>query len=260
MPHALAEPRGGHVAGDRGDGGEAGHARAGGHAAGRLAGRALRRPLDRRLVRRRRLGGGDRGEVGPRVVEPEAGAQRRAVHARAPARPDHLGGDDARRAAALDDPHAAEAALDQAAEPAAGLAEAHADRPPAVARRGVVVRVLDGLEPRLRLVAERGVLDALRAPAGGREEERDDRAALVGDDLAGGLGDGLVGRVGLHRHAAVDLRARVGVVLEAGAALGAGDGVRARSDRLGLERLERPRGGRLDAARRRARSRRVRRR
>ena len=67
---------------------------------------------------------------------------------------------------------------------AARCAMRQPDRAPAVARRDVVVRVVDRLEPRLRLGAERRVLDVLGAPAGGREEVGDDRLALVGDDLA----------------------------------------------------------------------------
>ena len=96
----------------------------------------------------------------------------------------------------------------------AGLLEAHPDRAPAVARGGVVVGIVDRLQPRPRLVAERRVLDVLGAPAGGREEVGHDRLAVVGDDLAAGLAHRLVRRGLLGRHAAVDLRARVGVEVE----------------------------------------------
>ena len=119
------------------------------------------------------------------------------------------------------------------------------DRRPAVLGRDVVVGVLDRLQPRLRAGADVRVLDVLGPPAGGGEEEGDDRLARVGDDLPAGGGDGGVGRLGLRGHAAVDLRARVGVVLEARAGLRGGDRVGARGDGLGLERLGRPRRRRL---------------
>ena len=126
-------------------------------------------------------------------------------------------------------------------ELALGLGHRVAERPPAVARRDVVVRVLDRLEPRLGLAAGEAELDVLGAPAGGREEVGDDRLALVGDDLVRGRGDRGVGRRALGGDAAVDLRARVGVVVEAGAGLVRRDRVRARGDGLGLQRLGRPR-------------------
>ena len=125
------------------------------------------------------------------------------------------------------------------------LRERHPDRAPAVARRGVVVGVVDGLQPRLRLVAQRRVLDVLGASARGGEEVGDDRRAVVGDDLAARLGDRLVGRGLLGRDAAVDLRARVGVEVEAGARLHRRDRVGARRHGLRLQRLDRPRRRRL---------------
>ena len=63
----------------------------------------------------------------------------------------------------------------------------------------------------------------------------------VGDDLAGGGLHGGVGAGRLGRDAAVDLRARVGVLVEGGAAGVGRDRVRARGHGLGLERLGRPR-------------------
>ena len=69
--------------------------------------------------------------------------------------------------------------------------------------------------------------------------------AVVGDDLAAGLRDRLVGRGHLGRDAAVDLRARVGVEVEAGARLHGRDRVGAGRHGLRLQRLERPRGRRL---------------
>src|SRR6185503_11422703 len=114
-------------------------------------------------------------------------------------------GHDPRRAAALAHADALEATLHEPGEPARGAAHAHADRTPAVLGRHVVVRVLDRLQPRLRLAAEERVLDVLGAPAGGGEEVRDDRLALVGDDLAARRVDRLVRRGGLGRDAAVDL-------------------------------------------------------
>ena len=153
--------------------------------------------------------------------------------------------DDPRRGAALDHLDPAEAALDEPASFAPACAQRQLDRPPAVLRRDVVVRVGDRLQPRLRLGAEVGVLDVLGAPAGGGEEERDDGLAVVGDDLAARGGDRVVGRSRLRRHAAVDLRAGVGVLVEARAALGRGDRVGARGHGLRLERLGRPRRRRL---------------
>ena len=93
-------------------------------------------------------------------------------------------------------------------------------------------------------VPQRRVLDRLGATAGGREEVRDDRLALVGDDLPARVRHRRVGRRLLDPDAAVDLRARVGVVVEVGA-LGRRDRVGARRDRLRTQRLGRPRSGRL---------------
>src|SRR5215211_5047951 len=243
-PDAFAVAGGHDGAGHGGDRAEARHPRAGGDATGALAGRALRRLLGRGLLGRRLLLGRDRRVVAPGVEEAEARAQRRAGHARGAARADDVRGDDARRGAAADHLHAAEPALHEPGELGRGRAHSHLHAP-AVAWRDVVVGVLDRAQPRLRRPAE-GVLVVLRAPAGGREEVGGDRLALVGDDLARGLRDGLVGRRLLDADAAVDLRAGVGVVLEAVAALGRGDRVRASGDGLRLERLQRPRGGRLD--------------
>src|SRR3954469_5840190 len=107
-----------------------------------------------------------------------------------------------------------------------------------------VVGVIHRLQPRLGLVAQGRVLDVLRLAAGGGEEVGDDRLAAVGHDPPAGGGDRGVGGGGLDADALVDLRARVGVVVE-GVALGGRDRVGAGGDRLRLERLGRPRGGRL---------------
>ena len=141
---------------------------------------------------------------------------------------------------------AAEAPLHEPAEPRAGRRQAHPDRAPAVPRGDVVVGVLDRREPRLRLRAQRRVLDALGPPAGGREEVRRHRCALVGDELAARRLRRRVGRRRLDARAAVDLRARVGIVLEAVTGARGRDRVGAGRDRLRVERLGRPRGRHLD--------------
>ena len=151
---------------------------------------------------------------------------------------------DPRRHAALGHPDALERALDERAELAS---------PPSAIVSFVVQRwrgetlsnssstdCSHGFGSR----AQRRVLDRLGAPARGREEVGDDRLALVGDDLAARVGDGRVGRRGLDPDALVDLRARVGVVVER-RALGRRDRVRAGRDRLRLQRLGRPRRRRL---------------
>ncbi len=119
----------------------------------------------------------------------------------------------------------------------------HRDRAPAVLGRVAVVWVDDALQPRLRRRADERVLDALGVPARGREEERGHRLALVGDDLPVGGRHGGVGARALGGDAPVDLRARVGVLVEAVAERSRArrDRVRAGGDGLGLELLGRPR-------------------
>src|SRR5215210_4063824 len=129
-----------------------------------------RSPALRRRRQRRRAARLDRREVGPRVVEAEAGTQRRSVHAGHTGGADDVRGHDARRRAALDDLDALEAAADEPGQLPPGRAVAHPDRAPAVLRRDAVVLVLYGLQPGDGRVAERRVLDVLRAAARGREE------------------------------------------------------------------------------------------
>ena len=195
---------------------------------------------DRRAAGRvgaRRVGGrllaADRREVRPRVEQaelaPAASRRRSVVVPREPTTSAAMIRGDAPRLVTrmpLNEP------LHEPAELARGGRHRQLRRP-AVARRDAVELVLDRLQPRLRLVAQRRVLDVLGLAAGGREEVGDDRLAVVGHDLPARGGHRRVGRGGLDPDALVDLRARVGVVVEVGA-LGGRDRVRAGRDRLRL--------------------------
>ena len=132
--------------------------------------------------------------VEPGVAQAEPRAKLRAGHGRAAARADAPAR--ARRAARL----RARATSRPRKRPstklpsfAPSVLREQRERAPAVVGRGVVVGILDALQPRLRIAAREDVLDVLGVAAGGREEEGHDDLAAVGDDLAGGRGDGGVG-------------------------------------------------------------------
>ena len=110
---------------------------------------------------------------------------------------------------------------------------------------GAVVRIVDAAQPRSGARPGPGVLDVLGVAARAGEEVGGGRRAVVGDDLAGGRGDRGVGGGRLRRHAAVHLRAGVGIQVVEGAGHVGGDRVRARGHGLRLQRLRRPGRGHL---------------
>ena len=102
-------------------------------------------------------------------------------------------------------------------------------------KRTALERVVHAVQPRLGCGAGERVLDVFGAAAGAREEVRDRGGAFVGDDLPGGRGDRGIRRGGVRGGAGIDLRARVGVDVEARPTGVGGEGVRARRDGLRLE-------------------------
>ena len=108
-----------------------------------------------------------------------------------------------------------------------------------VGRLGVV-RVGNAHEPRLRQRAHERELDVLGVPARGGEVVRDSRLAAVGDDLTSRVAHRGVAANALPGHAAVDLRAGVGVLVEVAVGLAGGERIGARGHCLDLQRLERP--------------------
>ena len=106
---------------------------------------------------------------------------------------------------------------------------------------GAVVGVGHAAQPRIRGGAGPRVLNVLGVATRACEEVRHGGGAVVGHDLARGRGHRRIRRRCLGSHALIHLRARVRIqVVEPSGNVGR-DRVRPRRDRLGVERLSRPR-------------------
>ena len=197
-------------------------------------------PLDAQhaLARRRLELARERAPRRPRSPARRAGGARPARRARHPVVREpgvaqaqgraHLRPGDRARARAADHlrPHHArrDAALEHL-QPLerAGRAQRASSRPaekltlPAVVGRLRVVRVRHANEPRLRQRAHERELDVLGVPARGGEVVGHGGLPAVGDDLPSRVAHRRVAADALPRHAAVDLRAGVGVLVEGAA-------------------------------------------
>ena len=157
------------------------------------------------------LRAGHGAEVRPRVVQPQPRPDLRAGQDLRAAAAVHPRAHDPRRLPALD--HAELAVAPRRAQLGAQRRGREAQAP-AVLGRDAVVRVVLALQPRLRRRAHERVLHVLGPAARGREEVGHGGLAAVGQDLARGVAHGAVAGRASRRDAAVDLRARVGVLVE----------------------------------------------
>ena len=202
----------------------------------RRGGVGVGRPAAVRLGRQR--GAVAHAEVRPRVIQAQPRGELGAGHERAPARAEHVGGEDARGEAAPGNFDAEETAAHHPAEACGGGGEAQRQRP--AVQGPAVIGVCHATQPRRRQRARERVLHVFSAPTRAGEEVADHGLAGIRDHLARrGRYRGVRLRR-LRRHALVHLRARVGVDIEARPARMGRERVRAARHRLGLERGQRP--------------------
>ena len=182
-------------------------------------------------------------EVGPGGVQPEPRREFGPLDGAVPARAEDAGlrmrGETPRVRTSMP----RKAPLEEAPQQPSGHGEAELQLPfgggPGVV--GVGTPISQGS----RFGSREAVLDVLGHAAGAGEEVGDGGLSRVGDDLPGGGRDGGVGGGGFRGDAAIDLRAGVGVDVEAGATGVGGQGVGAAGDSLRLQRRGRPARGHL---------------